>query len=145
MQQLTSEPGLQAPADDFAQWTIQRLHQKLLKRAKRMDDSDATTIHRTRIAAKRARYAMEFFHTLYRGKAVRDYLKTLSALQDELGQHNDLVVADRMLQELAEAPDGAAAGVDFARGYLRAIHAQRSVDPAEIRRQLHALRQPRAI
>jgi inorganic triphosphatase YgiF len=145
MQQQASEPGLQAPADDFAQWTIQRLHQKLLKRAKRMDDSDATTIHRTRIAAKRARYAMEFFHTLYRGKAVRDYLKTLSTLQDELGQHNDLVVADRMLQELAEAPNGAAAGVDFARGYLRAIHSQRSVDPAEIRRQLHALRQPRVI
>jgi inorganic triphosphatase YgiF len=144
MQQQATEPELQAPAADYVQWIGQRLHKKLLKRALRMDDSDATSIHRTRIAAKRARYAMEFFHTLYRGKAVRDYLKTLSTLQDELGQHNDLVVADRMLQELAQQ-DGAAAGVDFARGYLRALQAQRNVDPAEIRRQLHALRQPRAI
>jgi hypothetical protein len=28
------------------------------------------------------------------------YLKALSTLQDELGQHNDLVVADRMLQRI---------------------------------------------
>jgi triphosphatase len=74
MQQLASEPNLaSARRQILAQWTIQRLHQQLLKRAKRMDDSDATTIHRTRIAAKRARYALEFFHTaISRQGCVRD-------------------------------------------------------------------------
>jgi CHAD domain-containing protein len=73
---------------------MQHLHKSLIKRANRMQDDDASSAHRTRIAAKRARYALEFFHSLYRAKGTHTYLKALAAVQEELGQHNDLAVAD---------------------------------------------------
>ena len=120
-------------AADFSRHTMQRLRKTLLKRARHMasSDGDAESIHRTRIAAKQARYAVEFFRTLYRGKALRQFLATLEATQEALGQHNDLVVADRLLQQLdsaAQAAPASAAQIAFARGYLRALQAQQPAD-----------------
>jgi CHAD domain-containing protein len=145
MQQITgphAPSALRAAAGGYTQKTLQRLHKSLLKRANRMDDSDPASIHRTRIAAKRGRYALEFFHSLYRVKGSRDYLHLLSDTQEELGQHNDLVTADRLLQELAQQGNGEHEGIHFARGYLLALQAQRSVDLVALRRKLHALRLP---
>jgi CHAD domain-containing protein len=99
--------------------------QSLIKRANRMQDDDASSAHRTRIAAKRARYALEFFHSLYRAKGTHTYLKALAAVQEELGQHNDLAVAGRLLQELAQQHPQAAGAIQFARGYLLAQQAAR--------------------
>ncbi len=139
--QLPAE-GLDEAATAFANRTMQRLHKKLLKRAQRMDDSAPETVHRSRIAAKRARYALEFFHSLYSGKALRSYLKTLSATQEELGRHNDLVVADRLLRELGQQHEAASATVQFARGYLQALQATQPADLATICADLQALRLP---
>ncbi|MQA20292.1 CYTH and CHAD domain-containing protein [Rugamonas rivuli] len=141
MQQPAPE-GLEEPAQDFANRIMKRLHKKLLKRAQRMDESEPASIHRTRIAAKRARYALEFFHSLYGGKALRTYLKTLSSTQEQLGSHNDLVVADRLLRELNQQHDAAAATIQFARGYLQALQTSRTPDLGAIRAALHALRLP---
>ncbi len=139
--QLPAE-GMDEPAIDFANRTMKRLHKKLMKRSQRMDDDAPDSIHRTRIAAKRARYALEFFHSLHSGKALRTYLKTLSATQEELGRHNDLVVADRLLRELGQQHDAAGATVQFARGYLQALQATQPADLATICANLHALRLP---
>lgn len=130
------------PASDFANRIMKRLHRKLLRRSQRMDDGSPESIHRTRIAAKRARYALEFFQSLHRGKALRNYLKILSATQEELGRHNDLVVAERLLRELSQQHDPAGAAIHFARGYLQALQATQPADLGEIRAALHALRLP---
>ncbi|NVD73226.1 CHAD domain-containing protein [Duganella sp. BJB1802] len=140
MQQPADDTG--EPAADFAGSTMQRLHKKLLKRSRRMNDGEPDTVHGTRIAAKRARYALEFFQSLYHGKGPRRYLKTLSAMQEELGRHNDLVVADRLLRELAQDNDAAAPTIQFARGYLQALQATQPPDLDAIRAELHALRLP---
>ncbi|MRW85612.1 CHAD domain-containing protein [Pseudoduganella sp. FT26W] len=139
---LQAAPLLNGSAAQFSRHTLQHLHKSLLKRAARMNDSDAASAHRTRIAAKRGRYALEFFHSLYRAKGAHEYLKTLAAAQDELGQHNDLVVADRLLQELAQDQPQAAGVIQFARGYLIAQQATQPADLAAIRNRLHALRLP---
>lgn len=131
-----------SPLPKFAHATMQRLHKQLIKRANRMDDADAASIHRTRIAAKRGRYALEFFHSLYRQKGAREYLKTLAAIQSELGQHNDLVIAERLLQEMAERYPDAAEAIGFARGYLRALQSQQPVDLDSLRATLHQLKLP---
>lgn len=117
-------------AANFSRHTMQRLRKTLLKRASHMAgaDADAESMHRTRIAAKQARYALEFFRTLYRGKALRQYLATLEATQEALGQHNDLVVADRLLQQLGAEAQASAPHIAFARGYLRALQAQQPAD-----------------
>jgi len=135
-------PGLDTDstsAADFSRHTMQRLHKTLLKRARRMNDTDAASLHRTRIAAKQARYALEFFRTLYRGKALRKYLATLEATQEALGRHNDLVVADHLLQQLGKEQKAAAAHIAFARGYLRALQQEQPADLQAVRAGLRDL------
>jgi len=139
---LQTAPLLEDSADQFSRHTLQQLHRQLLKRANRMDDSAPRTAHRTRIAAKRARYALEFFHAYYRRKGARDYLKALSDIQEELGRHNDLVVAAQMLHELAEQHKTAEAAIQFARGYLLAQQAMQPADLDDIRGRLHKLPLP---
>lgn len=139
---LQTAPLLQGSAAKFSRQTMQHLHKSLLKRANRMQDDDAASAHRTRIAAKRTRYALEFFHSLYRAKGTHSYLKTLAAVQEELGQHNDLAVAGRLLQELAQQHPQAAGAIQFARGYLLAQQATQPADLDAIRSRLHKLRLP---
>lgn len=139
---LQTAPLLNDSAAKFSRDTLQALHKKLIKRANRMDDSDTASAHRTRIAAKRGRYALEFFHALYRSSGTRDYLKALADTQEELGQHNDLVVADRLLQELTQRHPASAGAIQFARGYLLARQAAQPADLDGIRKRLHTLRLP---
>ena len=56
-----------------------------------------------RIAAKKLRYAAEFFGALYPKKRVAPYVAALEELQDILGALNDAAVADRLLDEAAAA------------------------------------------
>jgi inorganic triphosphatase YgiF len=139
---LQTAPLLNGSAAQFSRQTMQQLHKALLKRAARMNDGDPASAHRTRIAAKRGRYALEFFHALYRDKGARTYLKALAAAQEELGQHNDLVVADRLLQELAQQHPPAEGAIQFARGYLVAQQLMQPADLEAISNRLHALRLP---
>lgn len=55
-------------------------HEKLIKRGKRLAHGIPVERHRVRIAAKKARYATEFFHSLYLTKLVDRYIRRLSAL-----------------------------------------------------------------
>ncbi|MYM65586.1 CHAD domain-containing protein [Pseudoduganella sp. FT55W] len=139
---LQTAPLLNGSAMQFSRQSLQHLHKSLIKRANRMNDSDAASAHRTRIAAKRSRYALEFFHALYRSKGTHTYLKALAAVQEELGQHNDLAVADHLLQELAQQHPQSSGAIQFARGYLLAQQATQAADLNAIRNRLHALRLP---
>ena len=55
-----------------------------------------------RIAAKKLRYAAEFFEPLYKAHAKRHrrFITAMSGLQDELGSLNDLATAPDMLSAL---------------------------------------------
>ncbi|WP_367185348.1 CHAD domain-containing protein, partial [Rugamonas sp.] len=77
-------------------------------------------MHRLRIAGKQSRYALEFFQSLYRPKRVQAYLEALTGLQDELGRHNDLIVADTLLEQLEQEQPQQAGAIAFVRGYLLA-------------------------
>ena len=57
-------------------------------------------VFQIRIAAKKMRYACEFFRSLYSRKMVRRYIKRLGALQDRLGTLNDAVSGRRLLDHL---------------------------------------------
>ncbi len=90
--------------------------------------------HAVRIAAKRLRYAIEFFAGLYPPERTRRTLVRLVALQDELGWLNDVAVADAALRQLARSRPALAEAAAFARGFLHA-DAQRAADqwPALLR------------
>jgi CHAD domain-containing protein len=102
----------------FANATLSSRHKKLLKRGRGLAKLDDESRHRARIAAKKLRYATEFFTSLFLNRAVKPYIGALSELQDDLGWRNDIVVADGLLRSLAAAKPEAASGAGFARGYF---------------------------
>ena len=79
---------------------------KALAQAQDIDWRDAEQRHRLRIRMKRLRYACDFFAASFAGAAARPYIKRLAALQDILGDLNDIAVARRLLAEIA--PRGSA-------------------------------------
>jgi CHAD domain-containing protein len=64
----------------------------------------ASDLHAIRIAGKRARYALEFFAPVL-GSDVRAAIRQFVELQDCLGAHQDAVVAQVRLAELARFPE----------------------------------------
>ncbi|NML60751.1 CHAD domain-containing protein [Massilia sp. RP-1-19] len=104
------EPGtgrgksrLDAPVAGFASKVLRRAHKRMKKRGRALSAPTPETLHRARIAAKKARYASEFFASLYRGKQVRRYVRALGALQDELGKVHDATVGEGLLGQMENA------------------------------------------
>jgi inorganic triphosphatase YgiF len=90
----------EAPLGAFAGEALERLHCRALGEAKDIDWADAERRHRLRIRVKRLRYACDFFAASFAGAAARPYLKRLAALQDILGDLNDIAVGRRLLAEI---------------------------------------------
>ena len=129
---LPTDDPLAQPALDGLVPLVRKTQKRLRKRIEVLDENDATALHRVRIAAKKARYAAEFFHDLLPKKEVKAYVKCLSSLQDRLGHLNDLAVAGRLLPVLENS--GHAHDAAFARGYVA------GTSRAEVRRLRKPLR-----
>ncbi|HSA88605.1 MAG TPA: CHAD domain-containing protein [Burkholderiales bacterium] len=108
----------------FAAAALERLHARALRESRNIDWADAERRHRLRIRMKRLRYACDFFGASFAGAAARPYIKRLAALQDILGELNDIAVARRLLAELA--PRGRARDIAAAAGHVRHALAARS-------------------
>ena len=111
---------LDAGVHGFAQRTLRAGQRRLMKRGKRLLHATPQQRHRVRIAAKKTRYATEFFASLLHTRKVRPYVGRLSVLQDALGAMNDVRVADRLLQELPNGQADLQWQAAFIRGYLAA-------------------------
>lgn len=90
---------------EFAAAALERLHLKAREEARKIDWSEPERRHRLRIRMKRLRYACDFFAASFAGAAAQPYIKRLEALQDILGDLNDIAVARALLAEL-DAPAG---------------------------------------
>lgn len=90
------------PVATFSAKILRKRHKHLKKRGKRLTEISPEERHQVRIAAKKLRYASEFFSSLYAQKRVRRYLAALAELQEELGALNDAATTERLLQELEE-------------------------------------------
>ncbi|MDB5438041.1 MAG: hypothetical protein JWM33_468 [Caulobacteraceae bacterium] len=112
---------------DYARAQLDSLRRKVLKRAKGFSRLDERDRHRLRIAAKKLRYAAEFFSGALAdapGKRELRFRKALETMQEELGGLNDIAVAHALALELSNeqtAEIGLAAGLAAgARGAERA-------------------------
>lgn len=85
----------------FAAGRLRRLRRRVRRLAAAASIRDPASLHMLRIAIKRLRYALEFFSPLVRGKALDRTVAQLAALQDTLGQLNDLANAGALLMECA--------------------------------------------
>jgi CHAD domain-containing protein len=88
------------PVTAAAPALISDRHRKWRKAAKRLDEtSSPEAFHDVRKKGKRLRYTLEFVSEVY-GRPVQKLVKPLKALQDDLGDHQDAVVAAAYLREL---------------------------------------------
>lgn len=79
---------------------LARAYRRTMHRGRHFRTLDPAGRHRVRIAAKRLRYATEFFGGLYGRQAYEAYLELLKHLQDDLGHANDVATSERMLNRL---------------------------------------------
>lgn len=124
--------ALRQPIGPRAARMLRRRHARLVEIGEHLHPDQSEERHRLRIAAKKLRYATEFFQAVRPSGHTRRVLRRLAALLDVLGGLNDAVVADLLLRDLALREPALAGSVAFARGYLCAATAQDL--PALVRR-----------
>jgi triphosphatase len=84
---------------------IRRRYKKVRKTAEGLDaDSPPEDLHDLRKKGRRLRYALEPLDGVY-GKPAERMIELLKELQDNLGEHQDLVVAAGLLRELGAGGD----------------------------------------
>jgi inorganic triphosphatase YgiF len=89
------------PIETFAAEQLSRRRRKLRKRVKAFADLDPRRRHKLRIQAKKLRYATDFFSGLFSGKAAgkrrAEFIAALEAVQDALGDLNDIAVHENII------------------------------------------------
>lgn len=117
---------------------LARLHRKLGKTGGHLLKGTAKECHRARKWAKQLRYAAEFTAPLFRPGHMQRYIKRLATLQDVLGRLNDLVVAEKILNQVGRSGD-----VRVAATMLRQGHRKIRRDLKKQWKQFRATRRPK--
>ncbi len=89
----------------FARQQLDRRYRCLRQQGKHLTRQSPAKRHAARIAAKKLRYAAEFFLSLFPAKPAQRYIKTLAALQNVLGTLNDCATTRRLLATLPDTHD----------------------------------------
>lgn len=103
---------------------VQHAAARVRKRARGYDLKRPECLHKVRIAAKKERYAREFFAALSHTGSARRRHDLLTNMQDELGEINDSFVARQLVAELGERVPQEAGLLGFIEGVL----AERAID-----------------
>jgi len=93
---------------DIASIILTKRYKQLLLSGKRLTHMLTEERHATRIAAKKLRYAAEFFASLYSSKKSRSFIKNLSHLQEHLGVLNDIATTENLLLRIIGPQPGRA-------------------------------------
>jgi len=143
-------PHAMEPLIFLASRRIWTLYRKVLARGREaVADAPPEALHRLRIKCKQLRYLITFFRTLYPGEELLAILKPLKALQEALGNFNDLHVQQLALQRLAEEMLEAGAAPPetlMAMGRLMGwLEAQSKVERARFSARFAAFSQPETV
>ena len=99
---------------------LRQWHRRIIADSDSFDELDEAGLHALRKRIKRQRYAVEFFAPVLRRRKAARYLNAVAAMQDRMGELNDLFVARARYQSLVESDPAAW----FALGWLAARIAQ---------------------
>jgi triphosphatase len=116
-------PTPTAPVLEAAPDLLRDRYKKVRKRANTLrEDSPPEHFHELRKKGKRLRYALEPLQEIY-GKPAQKIVKLLKEIQNDLGDHQDLIVASGLMEELGVAGDRPPQAVfsmgSMAEGYRR--------------------------
>ncbi|MEQ1668995.1 MAG: CHAD domain-containing protein [Sulfuriferula sp.] len=91
-------PDAQRPLLVFANQRIWRMLRRVIRQGNAIRaDSPPQALHELRKSCKKLRYLMEFFRSLYPAAMMKQPLKVLKALQNQLGECQDLQVQQALL------------------------------------------------
>jgi triphosphatase len=122
-------PTPTGPVLEAAPDLVRERYKKVRKSANTLsEDSPPEHFHDLRKKGKRLRYALEPLQEIY-GKPAQKMVKLLKKIQDELGDHQDLIVASGLMEELGVAGDRPPQAV-FSMGSMAERYGR---DAAEIR------------
>lgn len=97
-------PLAREPIIEVAQTDIWCAFQRIIKRGDKIRaDSPSDDYHRLRKTCKQLRYLVEFFQSLFPAKQIKLIRNNLTAIQDLLGEFQDLSVQTDELQDYAKA------------------------------------------
>jgi inorganic triphosphatase YgiF len=115
-----------APAmlNEFAQRRLRKLRRRTQQLAELARTDDPASLHALRIAIKRLRYAIEFFSPLMPKRSFMAAARQLAALQDKLGQLNDLANAGTVLMACAGSDPNLREAVALIGGWYGPHHAE---------------------
>lgn len=130
-----------APLRDFAVEALDRRRRQVRRRGRHLAGLDPHDRHEVRIAAKKLRYAAEFFLPVFAssrkaGRRAKAFLGALESLQDHLGDLNDIATAHLLTAEFAG--DAGPAPLAFAAGVLAADQDSRSAGLLAAAARAHA-------
>ena len=107
------------PIRRFAADELEQRRRKIARRGRRLRELDPHARHKLRIEAKKLRYAADVFAGLFgRAKRARAFIEALKAVQDTLGELNDIVVGERLAHEAAASPGRAETDSAFVAGRI---------------------------
>ncbi|HEX4885013.1 MAG TPA: CHAD domain-containing protein, partial [Casimicrobiaceae bacterium] len=98
-----------APVSAYARQALRRRHRRLRNAGDHVIGGTAAQRHAARIAAKKLRYAAEFFGPSFPGRRAQAYRDALAALQETLGRLNDAIAAVTLASALTSPASGATA------------------------------------
>ena len=115
-------PNARSPIYEVACKRIWRVYRRILKEGNAiMADTPAEALHELRKTAKKLRYLMEFFQSLFPSKQIKRLIGVLKSLQNNLGDFQDYEVQVATLKDFSEQmveEDAVPAGTLLAMGML---------------------------
>ncbi len=96
------------PIEIRAAEQLSQRRKKIKRRGAKIGDMSPEQLHRLRIQVKKARYAAEFFSSVYQGKKsakrAKNILSSLTQLQNCLGGFNDIITRKALFAEIRARP-----------------------------------------
>jgi len=103
MKKIASGPKGELPSKVLAGKLVLKRYAQVCGIAGSIDRSTKDeTVHQLRISCKKLRYLMEFFTPLFDKGAIKQLIKTLKVLQDNLGKFNDYSVQQAFLRQVLD-------------------------------------------
>ena len=97
-----SGPDSREPVKDVAAQRIEKAHRRVMDHGSAITaESPASDLHTLRINCKKLRYLLQFYQSLYPPSAISRPIDELKALQDTLGDLNDLEIQEQALRRFA--------------------------------------------
>ncbi len=118
---IAADDPLGQPVAAFAATLLRRRRRRVGARGAKLAEAGVDELHALRIAAKKLRYAAEFFAPAFaHGKRARAFAQSVAELQDLLGEVNDGASALRIVAALGEGEPSHAAAAGGIAGWTAA-------------------------